>query len=1144
MNGTQHVRKLATAAAVSLALASGGAFGLGLGDIEMRSALNQPMQAEIRLTAVKSGELEGMVVQLASADAFARAGIERSTVLTDLSFRLDNSGSVPVIRISSNRPVVEPFLNFLLEVDWPQGRMIREYTVLLDPPVFMTSSSTNRNTASDQAVVVERGDEALVVPTPIERNTAFDGEIVELDLLSPSTGELVDLQALVGGQQFDDQAFQADGFNASPDGEIVSLSDLSAPNTSARQQRSQGATETFEGFEVEVLGGTAEVNNDASGFASESDGSTIVSLSDLGTTSRSSTSGDSVSVRQGDTLYEIARSTAVGGASIQQMMMALLKANESSFINGNINLVKAGSSLAVPGASEATRMTQADALAAISEQNTLWRDYRDQLRGNSSTRLASTANSTSNNTSRPATQPLQEVELFKESDTDAAGFADRAQAILDNARDEIRDREELKLVADSTTASTASNAAVDQTSPSDTDRIGEVNRRLQLAREELSSTRLQSSDLSDQASELLNTSENLDSLVELRQTGVANLEAQLADARKNGQNTLEGVGNIAAGVGDTSVDLLTDASDAASGAIDSGTNALTKAGENLGQVELYSEEGEEQTPSADNLLNPQADIPAAPVQQTAWYQDLLSQPLKLLIAAGAVLGTLGLGALLLWRRRRADDLDDVEYDDDVEFNDDNEADELQAEFNQDRFDDIDEFDDFGEVGTGTVANTDFDDYDSLKASSDGLHAEFDNDDDDMQAPESGAGVKGLAGAAAVAGVAGIAGAAASSDDQDHDDTISEVNVYLNYGLHGQAEELLNKAVESQPNNPDYARKLLETYHGQGSGEKYLYAAKNFHARFGGESNPDWNGISADGAELLPNEPLFQNSVANIDTHAHIDTHQSGYDNESAKLTDDDFLPASESASGSINRSIDATNHDEYLPDFDRNDNGVDLKGPAVAASAAAAAGFASLKSKAADAVDFDGDETDLMDQSLDPAFAFDEADLEATGDFSQIADELAAEAGDNIDFPSFDDTVAVPAHTESFLDETIADVDGLSEALTMDEIDGVIGSADDLTLDLDQLSGDLELDSAELMNPDLSDIEIPELSFNDDFGAADVADRAASNDSDAMETMLDLAKAYIDMGDKDSASSALDEIVKSGNPAQVSEAETLLRNIS
>jgi pilus assembly protein FimV len=1135
------VRKLATAAAVSLALASGGAFGLGLGDVEMRSALNQPMQAEIRFTAVKSGELEGMIVQLASADAFARAGIERSSVLTDLSFTVDRSGPVPVIRISSNRPVVEPFLNFLLEVDWPQGRMIREYTVLLDPPVFMTSTATNRNTAGDQAVVVQRGDEALVVPTPIERGSSFDGEIVELELLSPPDGELIDLQALTDGQQFDGQEFQVDAYDSSSDGEIVSLTDLSAPNTSAIEQRSQAATETFEGFEIEVLGGVEEVSNASTGFASEADGSTIVSLSDINIAGTTSSEKDSISVREGDTLYEIARSSAVGGASIQQMMMALLKANDSSFINSNINLVKAGATLRVPEASEATRISQAEALVAVSEQNQLWRDYRDQLRGDSGTRLASTGNSSSSPTQ--SSQPLQGVELPTEEDTNTGGFADQAPAILDTTPNEIGVREELKLVADSTSTSTAAGATADETSPSDTDRLGEVNRKLLLAREELSSTRLQSSDLADQASELMNTTENLDSLVELRQTGVANLEAQLADARRNGEDAVDDVGSSVDAVGDSSVDLVADASDTTgeivdSGTlvadasdttgefVDSGTNALTEAGQELSQVELLSESADQEAPQTDSALEPQAEVLTPPAQSTTWYQSFLSQPLKLLIAAGALLGTLGLAALLLWRRRRADD-EEMAFGDDVVFIGEDEAADLQAELSQDRFDGINEFDDFGEVGTATVANSDLDENDSLDSlgNVDSASAEFDSaDDNGVQELEFGSEVQGVT-------------ATASNDGVDRDDTISEVDVYLNYGLHGQAEELLNKAVESQPNNPDYARKLLETYHGQRSGDKYLGAAKNFHARFGGEDNPEWNDIAVDGAELLPDEPLFKNAVVEADALS------SGFVNKLTKLTDDDFLPADESGVGSINRSIDATNNDEYFAGLDNNGDGIDLKAPVVAASAAAAVGFASLSSTA-DSFGLDVDETDFMDHTLDPAFAFDEADLEATGDFSQIADELAAEAGDDIDFSSFDDTMAVPTNIEGYLDATIADDDGLSEALTMGEIDGITGSADDLTLDLDQLPGDLDLDSAELMNSDLSDLDLLDLSLDDDLNAGDVAARAASNDSGAMETMLDLAKAYIDMGDKDSASSALDEIVKSGNPAQVTEAETLLRNIS
>ena len=90
--------------------------------------------------------------------------------------------------------------------------------------------------------------------------------------------------------------------------------------------------------------------------------------------------------------------------------------------------------------------------------------------------------------------------------------------------------------------------------------------------------------------------------------------------------------------------------------------------------------------------------------------------------------------------------------------------------------------------------------------------------------------------------------------------------------------------------------------------------------------------------------------------------------------------------------------------------------------------------------------------------------------------------------------------------------------------------------------GDLELDSEELLNSDLSDLDIPDLEVETDLTLD--ATGAFDSDTDEMDTMLDLAKAYIDMGDKDSASSALDEIVRSGSPEQVTEAESLLRNIS
>jgi pilus assembly protein FimV len=132
------IRKLSLAVAVATALSPMGAFALGLGDIHSHSALNQKFNAEIDLLSVDQEEIQDIRVSLASEEAFSRAGIERLFLLTDLTFSpMYSASGKPVISVSSNDPIREPFLNFLLEVNWPKGRLVREYTVLLDPPVTL-----------------------------------------------------------------------------------------------------------------------------------------------------------------------------------------------------------------------------------------------------------------------------------------------------------------------------------------------------------------------------------------------------------------------------------------------------------------------------------------------------------------------------------------------------------------------------------------------------------------------------------------------------------------------------------------------------------------------------------------------------------------------------------------------------------------------------------------------------------------------------------------------------------------------------------------------------------------------------------------------------------------------------------------------
>jgi pilus assembly protein FimV len=131
-------RKLILLGVLSLILAPGAALSLGLGDIRLNSYLNQPLDAEVALSIASAAELESLQVQLASAEAFSRYGLDRPAFLDDLRFQVRRTGpSSAVVQVSSTRPIAEPFVTFLVEASWQGGRILREFTVLLDPPTFM-----------------------------------------------------------------------------------------------------------------------------------------------------------------------------------------------------------------------------------------------------------------------------------------------------------------------------------------------------------------------------------------------------------------------------------------------------------------------------------------------------------------------------------------------------------------------------------------------------------------------------------------------------------------------------------------------------------------------------------------------------------------------------------------------------------------------------------------------------------------------------------------------------------------------------------------------------------------------------------------------------------------------------------------------
>lgn len=123
-----------SALAIALAMLPIGANAAGLGKLSVLSAIGQPLRAELDISATKE-ELSSLTVRVAPPDAFNQAGIQYASVLSGLAFVLDKrADGRPYYRVNSDRPVNDPFLDMLIELNWASGRLVREYTFLLDPP--------------------------------------------------------------------------------------------------------------------------------------------------------------------------------------------------------------------------------------------------------------------------------------------------------------------------------------------------------------------------------------------------------------------------------------------------------------------------------------------------------------------------------------------------------------------------------------------------------------------------------------------------------------------------------------------------------------------------------------------------------------------------------------------------------------------------------------------------------------------------------------------------------------------------------------------------------------------------------------------------------------------------------------------------
>lgn len=126
--------------AVCLALMPFSGFAAGLGKLNVNSGLGEPLKAEIELLSVSPDELSTLVAAIASEEAYTAQGITRLSIHNNIQVELaKRSDGSPILKLRTNQPVSDPYLDMLIQVDWASGRLQREYTVLLDPPGYKQS---------------------------------------------------------------------------------------------------------------------------------------------------------------------------------------------------------------------------------------------------------------------------------------------------------------------------------------------------------------------------------------------------------------------------------------------------------------------------------------------------------------------------------------------------------------------------------------------------------------------------------------------------------------------------------------------------------------------------------------------------------------------------------------------------------------------------------------------------------------------------------------------------------------------------------------------------------------------------------------------------------------------------------------------
>jgi len=1226
--GAIIVRKLALASmlATALWLPSTG-LALGLGEIELRSALNQRLDARIPLRGVPDGQANDVSVELASEQAFQDVGLQRPYTLTKLRFLVrQNDQANYHVRVRSTDPITEPFLTFLVKVEWPGGNLLREYTVLLDPPTFASQEGAG-STQTERTQAADPGDEAEAgVPGEIERSAEAGGQQEQK-------------QKEAQAEQKQQKAQQTGQTGAAPAGTgddtpvFLQVEREQEADERVRKQREQAADDAAAAErQAARQGGTS-----------------------TGGQTRASAQDEYGPVQKGEALWNIAKRLKSGDVTIQQMMVALLRYNPEAFAGDNVNRLRQGYVLRVPEMDEVRQISMQKAVAQVSEQNAMWKEWRRAQTGGGTRKAAETRTA-----EKTASKQGQ-------SGTASGGEGEGQLEIVGSEEGGASSDEE------------ASATSAGDESPSE---------KLKLAKEELESVRMEKKELASRVAELEKTVKKMEKLITLREEKLSKLQQQLEKLRqqKGGEGSQDtkvadaDTGDKAATSGDGESGEAGDASKVAdttdesgagqsetsdqgdsdggdgggetqtaeadtddvaaaesgsgSGSGDSGSGSGSGSDTGSGSGEASAENGSggdgetssgetdtasaedtgggDETAAADGGGDQQAaggvETTRTETPQQGWLDTLIGIGTA---AIGVVLGlftggltspgVLGLGALVIVallgavvvRRRRAQ----------AESEDEGEAPV------------------FTETGTETEATETLAMETAAQEESE-THA----DTASAEAAES-ALMEESFDLSAIEGEGGEETTASVGEEEEvaEDDTIAEANVYLAYGLHQQAEDVLRLALKETPDRSDYQEKLLETLYSAGKRDAFVADAKSYQGMVDTGSSRGWQRVVAMGREIAPDDQLFSSAEApdvqpeelqpakpeSADLELDAEGGEPALDfaldegestpeggseqgaedafSETLMLDTGDFDAGGETAQAGSGGAAEAAESesggDEFeldLGDIDELGGGEQTESESAAESASGGDEFElDLGDLDVEGADGEGSSAGSEGESFD-------FDLEGLGDDtseSGSAEAGATEAsssggGDEFDLSDLDlgeeesatgggeatagaepaaggkeatgQVVEGPSEGEFDLD-ALGELEGAPEGEAGDLDAEFLGGGEEPASETAASGGQEEEPALDFDIPGLDTAgesrgetasggaePTPSAASSDGAGAADAE---VSSEEEEIDTMLDLAKAYIDMGDAESASNALQEVIESGNDTQKGEAEKLLETV-